>query len=210
MRTVCVRSTLTFQDDTLLRERESCTPRKDGAGRGGEQRTWRIPACGPAWGGGSRIPPSPPGQKGEWVRGAGPGGGLTLQLTRRAGLSVLLVLLLLSWPWIAACTKGCSPRGRLGFPSTRRLWITLCGCCFHHKTCRCSVPSLHKSQAVLPSPAHLRSLLGVRRGESFPKDPSNQIIIAELVPVSNHAVFQDPNVLLSNGEMGRGEGSLLG
>lgn len=76
-------------------------------------------------------PPPPPGQKGERVRGARPQrvvGCLTLQLTRRASLSVLLGLLLLSWLWVRACARGDSPAGRLWLPSTRRLWITLCGC----------------------------------------------------------------------------------
>lgn len=61
-----------------------------------------------------------------------------------------------------------------------------------------------------PQPRPAPESPGSKKGESFPKDPSSQIIRAELVPVSNHAVFQDPNVLLGNGEMGRGEGSLLG
>lgn len=62
-----------------------------------------------------------------------PGGPLTLQLTRRAGISVLLVLLL-SWPQTRACTRGDSPCSRIWLPSTRRLWITLCGCWLRHKT----------------------------------------------------------------------------
>ena len=43
------------------------------------------------------------------------------------------------------------------------------------------------------SPAPSLSLLGVRRGRSFPKGPSGQIMIAEQAPASNRAGFQDPN-----------------
>lgn len=175
MRTVCVWSTLTFKDDTLLKERESCTPRKDGMARGGKQRTWRIPVCSPAWGEGSPIPPSPLGQKGEWVRGAGPGGGGShLAVDQK------------SWP---LCLAGLPPgllavdRGwHQGMLPLRPARVPLHQAPLDHAV-RLLLPSQNVQMlssltlqiaAVLPCPAPLLSLLGVRRGESFPKDPSSR------------------------------------
>lgn len=74
-------------------------------GEGREAKDTEDPSLWPSLGRGLPHPSLTTGAEGRVGEGSRPGrGDLTLQLTRRAGLSVLLVFLLVSWPWIAACT----------------------------------------------------------------------------------------------------------